>query len=257
MAARISAEGRVNVSLRNSTAPATGRARFSSITTSVLVSVATYASNPHFLDCGGLAAAFTAKSTPKTRSAYYYGESAALPLLHQLHKHLVSHAHSPRRQPHQAPLSLNQSSRPKPRKSRLQRNSILLFNSRNVNPAQLPQPQKQLLLQSTLRGQFFNLLDRQSPRRNRIHIIRRIMRISPPLHPRKRMRPSSKSQIRLASPILQIVPRSKPRPPPIGNLIMLIPARPQYRASRLVKFRHPTIARHITGTISIPATQKL
>src|SRR5882762_9385115 len=42
IAARISAEGRVNVSLRNSTAPATGLARFSSITTSVLVSVATF-----------------------------------------------------------------------------------------------------------------------------------------------------------------------------------------------------------------------
>src|SRR6267378_5183874 len=206
IAARISAEGRVNVSLRNSTAPLTGLTRFSSITTSVLVSVATYTSNPHFLDCAGLAAAFTAKSTPKTRSAYYYGESAALPLLHQLHKHFVRNTNPTRSQSHQATLPLNQSRRPKPRKSRLQRNSILSFNPRNINPAQLPQPQKQLLLQSTLRSQFFNLLGRQSPRRNRIHIIRRIMRISPPLHPRKRMRPSSKSQIRLASPILQIVP---------------------------------------------------
>src|SRR5882762_2547411 len=234
IAARISAEGRVNVSLRNSTAPATGLARFSSITTSVLVSVATFLLFPVRL----LGALCAPTSAPCQHAVLLNSFTLTLfnsltLLLHQFHKHFVRHAHSPRCQSHQAPLPLNQSRRPKPRKSRLQRNSILSFNTRNINPAQLSQPQKQLLLQSTLRGQFFNLLDRQSSRRKCRDIIRGIMRISPPLRPRKRMRPSPKSQIRLAPPIFQIMPRSKSRPPPIRNLIMLITRRAQNRARRL------------------------
>src|SRR5216684_1067903 len=53
------------------------------------------------------------------------------------------------------------------------------------------------------------------------------------------MRPRSKSQIRLAPPIFQIVPRSKSRLRPIRNLVVLIPRRLQDRASRLIKRRRP------------------
>src|SRR5712671_5295458 len=132
MAARISAEGRVNVSLRNSTAPATGRARFSSITTSVLVSVATLPSPPHLCALSVLCGEIFILGLSLFDSLTLLLFHARTLLLHQFHKHFVRHAYPTRRQSHQAPLPLNQSSRSQSFKSRVQRNTILSFNSRNI-----------------------------------------------------------------------------------------------------------------------------
>src|SRR6266436_2373420 len=243
IAARISAEGRVKVSLRNSTAPLTGFARFISITTSVLVSIATLLSlsSPCPL-CSALGELYV-KSSPSSAS------------LHQFHKNLIRNADPSRRQSHQAPFLLNQPRGLQPCKSCIQRNAIFPFDPSNVDPRQLPQSQKQLLLERTLRAHFLKLFHRQPSRRNRINIPRRIMRISPSLRPGKRMRPSPKSQIRLTPPILQIVPRSKSRPSPIRNLIMLIARRLQNRASRFIKLRHSIIIRNVARAISISSAQ--
>src|SRR5579859_191173 len=252
MAARISAVGRVTVSLRKSTAPPAAPARFNSITTSVLVSVATLRlfSLPSLVNlCLPLRT-----SAPSAPPHYLFpGRS----LLHQLHKNLIRNANSPRSQAHQTPLPFNQPRRTKPGESRIQSNSVLPLNPPQIDPRQLPQPQKQLFLQRTLCRKPLKLFHRQSSRGHRRNIPRRIVRVSPSLRPGKRVRPGPKPQISLPPPILQVMPRSKSRLGPIRYLVMLIARSPQLPASRLIKLRHLVIARHFGGTVPFSPAQNL
>src|SRR5260370_634598 len=207
IARRISAVGRVTVSLRKSTTPSAGVTRSGSRITSIFISVAT--STPLLCALRALrlcelcvksslplrASAKSASLYPEHRRARYLLSSIALP--HQLHEHLIRHANSPRRQPHHTSRPLNQPCRTQPRKSRIQRNSILPLNPRDIDSLQLPQPQKQFLFQRAFRRKRLVLLHGQAPRRHRIHVLRRIVRIRPAFRPGNRMRPRSKSQIPL------------------------------------------------------------
>src|SRR5580692_10266321 len=126
-------------------------------------------------------------------------------LSHQFHKHLVRNTQSSWSKPHHIPAPLHKSSCLQCFESLAESNPVLLLNPPHINPIQLSQPQKQLLFQSTLGRHRFHLLRGQPPGFYCSHIRRCIMRIRPPLRPRKRMRPRPESQIRLAPPILQIV----------------------------------------------------
>src|SRR5712692_8840515 len=101
------------------------------------------------------------------------------------------------------------------------------------------------------------LLHRHSPTLHLIHITRRIVRIRPPLGPRKRMRPRPKSQVRLPPPVFQIVPRFKSWLRPIRNLIVMIPRRPQGFLRHLIKLRHLIFARHRPRVVPPPTLQQL
>src|SRR5882724_5892669 len=136
-------------------------------------------------------------------------------LFHQFHKHFVGHRKPVTRQPHHPAIPLHQ---PRPRqriKSPRQSHTILPLNPPQVDSIQLPQSQKQFLLERTLGRQPLPLLHRQPSALHRAHVRRRVMRIRPSLRPRKRMRPRPKSQIRLPPPILQIVLRFESRLRPI------------------------------------------
>ncbi len=71
------------------------------------------------------------------------------------------------------------------------------------------------------------------------------------------MRPRPKSQIRLASPVFQIMLRFKSRLRPVRNLVVMIPRRPQRFLRHLIKLRHLVFARHRPRAVLPSTVQQL
>src|ERR1700674_64944 len=225
IARRISAVGRVTVSLRRSTIPSIRFTSSGSLRIPVFAIVAL---------------TFPSPSAPSPQ---------------QFHKHFIRNTQPPRRKSHHVAIPLYQSRRRQRRKPPRQIHLILPLDPRNVDPVQLPQPEKQLFLQRLLRRHLLQLLDQHSPTLQRAHISRRIVRVRPSLRPRKRMRSRAKSQVRLPPPVFQIVPRFEPRLSPIRNFVVVISHPGQKFLRRFIKIRHLIFARQRPGAVSCPVLQ--
>src|SRR5262249_19245666 len=84
----------------------------------------------------------------------------------------------------------------------------------------------------------------------RLDILRGIMRVGPALRSRKGVCACAKAQIRLPSPILEIVPRLKSRLSPIRNFVVAIPRSFQNFAGCFVEFRHLILCRQRTSAVA-------
>src|SRR5438034_1636239 len=63
------------------------------------------------------------------------------------------------------------------------------------------------------------------------------------------MRTRTKSQVRFAPPIFQVMPRFKSRLPPVRNLVVMISRRAQRLLRHLIKLRHLIFARPSSGAV--------
>src|SRR5580693_8603266 len=252
IARRISGVGRVTVSLRKSTMLSNAVTSSGSLRIPLLAIVPVTMLFPSSLSPLRSPCPVCKNSTPNSVAFRPRSRSP-----HQFHKHLIRDTQPGRSKPHHVPAPLHQPRRLQSFESLPKSHPVLPLNSPHIDPTQLPQPQKQLLFQSTLPRHGLHLLRRQSPVHNRPYVRRRIVRVRPPLRPRKRMRPRPKSQISFPPPILQIVPRLGPRLRPIRNLIMVITQVSQKRASRFIKLRHDVIAWHSPRAVPRPTLQNL
>src|SRR5712692_7717739 len=133
IARRISAVGRVTVSLRRSTTPSMPLTSSGSLRIPVFAIVALTFPVPL---CSSM---------------------------EQFYEHLIRNAKPRRRKPHHIAIPFNQTRQCQWFEPRRQLHAILSLNPRNVDSIQLPQSEEQLFVERPLRGHLFMLFDGQSP----------------------------------------------------------------------------------------------
>src|SRR6266581_2984632 len=134
--------------------------------------------------------------------------------------------------------------------------SILGLDARQIDAFELAQAEKKLFIERLLRGDFFELLDRESPLLDRRSICGGIVSVGPAQAAVEGMRAGAEAEIRFAAPIFEIVPRTKARQRPIGDFVVVVAGAVQAFAREFVGFRHGIVTGNGRGGIARSAGEQ-
>ena len=138
-------------------------------------------------------------------------EDGSLQLTHEFDKHFVRNAEALRRQAHHASGALDQAGRLERGEAIADGDAIGILQAVKIDAGKLAKSEKEFFFERLRRGDFFQLLDRRPTGCNALHIGSGIVGVGPAVRAGKGMRTGAKSEVRFATPIFAVVPRSKSR----------------------------------------------